>query len=346
MRGKPTYEELEQRVKELEKAVVRHKLVEETLKKSEARLQNVLSAGPAVIYVCEPVGNYAATYVSRNIKEQLGYEPHEFLEDPNFWADHIYPEDRQRVLEQLPHVFRHDHHTHEYRFQDKLGMYKWMRDELRLVRDEQGKPMEIVGYWINITERKQAEEALRENTRRLEVAYAQSIIYAQELNEKITEHKRAEEAIYEREETLKAQAHELEEMNTALKVLLKQRGEDKAELEEKVLSNVEELVLPYVEMLKKSRLGAEQMTYVSILESNLTGIVSPFLRKLSSKYLSLTPQEIQIADLIKLGNTTKQIAGLLKVSTRAVEFHRGNMRRKLGLKNKKANLRSYLISIQ
>jgi len=69
MGDKPTYEELEQRVKELEKAVVRHKLVEETLQKSKARLQNVLSASPAVIYVCEPVGNYAATYVSRNIKE-------------------------------------------------------------------------------------------------------------------------------------------------------------------------------------------------------------------------------------------------------------------------------------
>ena len=345
MGDKPTYEELEQRVKELEKAVVRHKLVEETLQKSEARLQNVLSTSPAVIYVCEPGGNYAATYVSRNIKEQLGHEPHEFLEDPNFWADHIHPEDRQRVLEQLPHVFGHDHHTHEYRFQHKLGLYKWMRDELRVTRDKQGKPLELVCYQVDITERKQAEETLRENTRRLEVAYAQSIIYAEELNEKITEHKRAEGALYERKETLKAQAHDLEEMNTALKVLLKHRGEDKTELEEKVLSNVEALVLPYVEMLKKSRLGAEQMSYVRIIESNLTGIVSPFLRKLSSKYLRLTPKEIQIADLIKLGKTTKQIAGLLNVSTRAVEFHRGNMRTKFGLKNKKANLRSFLLSI-
>ena len=231
-------------------------------------------------------------------------------------------------------MFGHDHHTYEYRFQHKLGMYKWMRDELRVTRDKQGKPLELVCYQVDITERRRMEEALRENTRRLEVAYAQSIIYAEELNEKITEQKRAEEALYERKETLKAQAHDLEEMNTALKVLLKQKEEDKAELERKVLSNVKE-VMPYVESLRKSRLGATQMAYVNILKSNLTEIVSPFLQTLSLKYLRLTPREIQIADLIRLGKTTKEIAGLLNVSPRAVEFHRGNMRRKLGLKNKK-----------
>jgi len=108
---------------------------------------------------------------------------------------------------------------------------------------------------------------------------------------------------------------------------------------------VKELVLPYVQTLKDTRLDAKQMAYVSIIESHLNNIVSPFLRKLSSKYLSLTPREIQVAGLIKEGKTTKEIAELLNVSTRAVEFHRDNIRTKLGLKNKKANLRSYLLSL-
>jgi DNA-binding CsgD family transcriptional regulator len=145
---------------------------------------------------------------------------------------------------------------------------------------------------------------------------------------------------------LNAQARSLEEVNTALKVLLKQREEDKGDLEEKVLSNVKELVLPYVAMLNNTRLNTRQAGYVSIIESSLDDIVSPFLGKLSSKYLGLTPREIQIADLIKHGKTSKEIAELLNVSTRAVEFHRENLRGKLGLKNRSANLRSHLLGFQ
>jgi len=102
--------------------------------------------------------------------------------------------------------------------------------------------------------------------------------------------------------------------------------------------------LPYVEALRNTRLDAKQTAYAGIIESHLNDIVSPFLRKLASKYLALTPKEIQVADLIKEGKITKEIAELLNVSPRSVGFHRENIRAKLGLKNKKANLRSYLLS--
>ena len=137
----------------------------------------------------------------------------------------------------------------------------------------------------------------------------------------------------------------LEEANTALKILLKKRDEDKAEFEEKVLSNVKELVVPYIEKLKKSELDEIQETYLSILESNLNDIISPFLRKLSYKYLNLTPTEIQIANLVKQGKTTKEMAELLGSTKWTIDFHRNNLRKKLGLRNMKANLRSYLLSL-
>ena len=162
----------------------------------------------------------------------------------------------------------------------------------------------------------------------------------------ITERKRAEEALRKRKEALKAQAHRLEEVNTALRVLLKRREEDKAELEEKVLANVKELVLPYVEALKNTPLGARQLAYTSIIESHLNDIVSPFLRSLSSKYVGLTPREIQVAGFVKQGKTNKEIAELLNVSVRAVEFHRESIRTKLGLKHQPVNLRSFLLSLQ
>jgi len=212
-------------------------------------------------------------------------------------------------------------------------------------RHRDGRPKMVVEISRDITHRKRAEEVLRETIRQQQRAYDQAIIYAEQLNKQIRVRKQAEKALQEREAALKAQAHKLEEVNTALKVLLRRRKKDKTDLEEKVLSNVKELVLPYVQTLRNTRLDAKQMAYVGIIESNLSSIVSPFLQKLSSKYLGLTPKEIQVAGLVKEGKTSKEIAELLNVSASAVEFHRENIRAKLGLKNKKANLRSYLLSL-
>ena len=161
----------------------------------------------------------------------------------------------------------------------------------------------------------------------------------------ITERKRGEKKLRQTKEELEAQTHRLEEMNTALKVLIEQRERDKIELEETVLLNVKRLVLVHIEMLQKSGLNAKQLAYLNILESNLKDIISPFLRSLSSSHTALTPREIQVADLIRNGKTSKEIAELLNLSTRAIEFHRENIRAKLGLKNRPANLRSHLMTL-
>ena len=112
------------------------------------------------------------------------------------------------------------------------------------------------------------------------------------------------------------------------------------------MANFKGLVEPFFEKLKESRLTEDQKAYVNILESNLKDIISPFARHMSSQYLNLTPAEMQIANLIKQGKTTKDIANLLNLSTRTISFHRENIRNKLGLKNQKANLRSYLLSLE
>jgi len=148
------------------------------------------------------------------------------------------------------------------------------------------------------------------------------------------------------EQELEIRTRNLEEANAALKVLLKQREEDRTELEDKVLHNVKDTIVPYLEKLKDTRLNERQNLFVNILESNLKDIVSSFSRSLSFKYLNLTPAEIQIANLIKQGKSTKDIADLLNLSSRTINFHRENIRDKLGLKNQKANLRSYLLSLE
>ncbi|KAF0157938.1 MAG: PAS/PAC sensor protein [Syntrophaceae bacterium] len=145
----------------------------------------------------------------------------------------------------------------------------------------------------------------------------------------------------EAEQELQNKSRNLEELNTTLRVLLKQREQDREELEEKVLSNVKEFVLPYVEKIKKSRMDAKALVYADILELNLKDIISPFSRKLSSKYMNLTPKEVQIANFIREGKTSKEIADIMNVSKSAVDIHRYRLRNKVGLNNQKANLKSY-----
>ena len=164
-------------------------------------------------------------------------------------------------------------------------------------------------------------------------------------HEDVTPIKLVEEILREREFELELQKQNLEEANTALRVLLKKREEDKGELEEKVLSNVKELVNPYLTRLKNTPLDRQQRAHLELIESNLNDIISPFLHQLSSKFLNLTPREIEVATLVKEGKATKEIAEMLNLSINAVDFHRKNIRQKLGLKNKRANLRTHLLSL-
>ncbi len=141
--------------------ITERKQYEQALRSSEQRLEYLIKSTPAVIYSSKASGDYAATFISDNVRQQLGYEPCEFTDDPNFWQECIHPADREGVLSELPDLSEQGGYAHEYRFRNKAGDYRWMRDEMRLQRNEQGEPQEILGYWIDITERKQAEEAMQ-----------------------------------------------------------------------------------------------------------------------------------------------------------------------------------------
>ena len=139
---------------------------------------------------------------------------------------------------------------------------------------------------------------------------------------------------------------ELQELNIAMGVLLQRAEKDKETLSENVVSNVRELILPHLEKLKKSRLGEEYRAYFDILDINLSAICSPFMKNLSLQHAHISSMEVQVADLIKAGKRNKEIASMLGVSLNTVMTHRYRLRSKLGLKQKKVNLRSYLKSIE
>lgn len=152
---------LEAAKKELECEITGHKRAKELLLKTQGQLKHIVSTSPAVIFSSRPSGDYGVTFISENVKALLGYEVRDFLEDSRFWADHIHPEDAARIFTDLAHLFTRGHHFHEYRFLHKDGTYRWLRDELILVPDENGNPLEIIGAGMDITQRKQAEEQLR-----------------------------------------------------------------------------------------------------------------------------------------------------------------------------------------
>ena len=163
------------------------------------------------------------------------------------------------------------------------------------------------------------------------------MLYYEGTVQDITEKKAAEK-------TLEAERQSLEEANTALKVLLKHREEDRKELEEKILANVQQLVMPHVKKLKKNVLDPVQQMSIGLVESNLNEIISPFLHNIQG--FKFTPRQLEVATLIREGKTTKDIAGFLNVSKDAIDLLRFQIRKKLGLNKEKTNLQSYLKSLR
>ncbi|HKZ52647.1 MAG TPA: ATP-binding protein [Candidatus Acidoferrales bacterium] len=149
---------------------------EAPLSLTQKRLQHLLATSPAIIYSCQPEADYGATFVSPNVTTQLGYRPEEFLADARFWVKRLHPQDASRVLRELRRVFERGQHTLEYRFRCKDGTYRWLHDELRLRRDAAGHPLEIVGSLMDITARKQMEEALQESQHRYRALFEDSSI--------------------------------------------------------------------------------------------------------------------------------------------------------------------------
>lgn len=148
--------------------ITERKRVETALDTVRNRQHLLLTATPVVLYACRVTGNYGATFISENVREQLGYSPEDFTTDAGFWVEHLHPDDRPWVLAESPRVFEQGHHVHEYRFCHQDGTYRWIHDEVRLIRDPAGVPVELVGFQIDVTQRKRVEEELRQNHAQLE----------------------------------------------------------------------------------------------------------------------------------------------------------------------------------
>ena len=279
------------------------KRTQEQLRESETWYRTLFETTGAATMILEE--DTTVSLVNREFVKRFGWTRQE-TENRKSWTEFVVPEDVERMKEY--HRLRRidpagPPKNYEFRFLSKSGEAR----NVFLTVDLIPGTRKSIASMVDITELRKADETLR--------------LRGSELENK---------------------TRELEELNAALRVLLKRREEDRNELEEKVLTNVRKLVLPYIEKLKKGRLDPVARTSILIIESNLRDIIAPFSSKLSALHMNLTPRELQVAGLIKEGRSTKEIAEFLNVTTSAVNICRHRIRHKLGLNNRKINLQAYL----
>jgi PAS domain S-box-containing protein len=185
--------------------------------------------------------------------------------------------------------------------------------------DVDGRLMGFIGSQRDVTDRRKAQDELANHRERLE------------------------ELVKERTKELEDKTQILEELNAATRALLRQREEDRKELEERFVANMKNLILPYAEKMKRTCLDERQLSYLTIMEMHFDEIMSPLMRTMQQR--NFTPTESQVASLIKDGKTTKEIAEIMGIATSSIDTHRKSIRKKLGLSNTKVNLESHLRSM-
>ncbi len=135
------------------------------------------------------------------------------------------------------------------------------------------------------------------------------------------------------------------EYEMTINVLLKRLQEQRTELDKIVTDRITEIILPFLARLRETRMNADQKTLIDIICSNLKEMAIPSIKKNVSRHFCLTPMEIKVANLVKQGNRTKEIATILNCSQKTIDYHRTSIRRKLGIRNKQVNLGAFLLSV-
>ncbi len=315
--------------------ITKRKQAEEELQKTKEYLEKIFDTSADGIIATDSMGYITKTNTS--VKDITGYSGKELMGKHASELVYCPHENSRRTATSRSIVRKHGIvYQYESLWQRKNSSTYPVETQITLTMDKDGNESGGLIVIRDITRRKKREEELREAKEGLEKHVKKRTAELLKTNKQL-EHSKNE---------LKTKTESLKELNTALRIMLDRRSEDVEDVGEKILVNVTELVTPYIEKIKDTNLNSRQLSYTNILESNLSDILSPFLQKLSRRLINLTPTEIKVANFIKQGKRTKEIAEIMGLSKRTIDFYRENIRKKLGLNREKTNLASFLMSLQ
>jgi PAS domain S-box-containing protein len=256
------------------------------------------------------------------------------------YADQDMREKSLRMVEARGHA------KFEFRYRRKDKTLGWGYASVRAVRNAEGETAYYEGFFLDITDRKEMVEKLRETRESLERSVIERTRKIAQLNADlaadIAERKKMERALRARERELKRRSVKLEAFNITLRTLLEQREIDRKDLERQIMTNINDSIIPCVERLKATALTDQAKALIQSLQDNLNTLTSPFLSKMKAE-ARLTPTELQIADFIKKGRSSKEIGAIMKLSAGTIDFHRNTIRKKLGIRGEKISLQAYLM---
>lgn len=250
-------------------------------------------------------------YTSPSCERVTGYSVEAFKNQPDLMLKIVHIEDQAVVAghlkqqETLAETCQLD-----FRIVTRSGEIRWIDHHCRRVYDAQGTYQGLRISNRDITRRMQIQKDLKT----------------------------------QRSELVEKSKH-LEMANHALKAMLDHREIERHSIEASILANLKRHVFPYTEQLAEMNLGPRAHSYLQIIKTNIEELITPLNPTLSTAYQTLTPVETSVADLIRLGKGTKEIANLQHISPRTVAIHRNKIRKKLGLVNSNTNLQTYLKSL-